>query len=263
MSMPRRLLPLLLVVAALACAPVRASTGSSEITDMWWNPDESGWGVNVILQGDTAFLTFFVYDTGRIPIWYTSDAHLQGNASPLTWTGNLYETRGPWFGGPFAPATTSRPVGTVSFVLNEQNAATLFYSVDGVGVTKSLERQTWRLEDFTGDYLGGYSVRNANCTSSAQNGIEETGGFMTVTQTGTALSAVAATVAGTCTYTGSYAQYGKLGQVTGTYTCSNGVQGTFQMFEMAPTVSGFTARIIGQNQFCDFSGTFGGITRVP
>jgi hypothetical protein len=263
MSTLRRLLQLLLVLSALSCAAARASTGSSEITDMWWNPAESGWGVNVILQGDTAFLTFFVYDPDRIPIWYTSDAHLDSSASSLTWTGKLYETRGPWFGGAFAPPTTIGPVGTVSFVLNDQNAATLVYSVNGVTVAKSVERQTWTLENFTGDYLGGYSVRNTNCTSAAQNGIEEAGGVMTMTQTGTAVSAIAATTAGTCTYTGSYAQYGKLGQVTGTYTCSNGVQGSFQLFEMAPTISGFTARIIGQNQFCDFAGTFGGITRVP
>ena len=113
MSMVRRLI--LLVVFALSCGTAGASTVSTEITDMWWNPAESGWGVNVILQGDTAFLTFFVYDTGRIPIWYTSDAHLQSAASPLTWTGKLYETRGPWFGGPFAPPTTmSCPLTTTA-----------------------------------------------------------------------------------------------------------------------------------------------------
>jgi hypothetical protein len=261
MSMVRRLL--LLVVFALSCGTAGASTVSTEITDMWWNPAESGWGVNVILQGDTAFLTFFVYDTGRIPIWYTSDAHLQSAASPLTWTGKLYETRGPWFGDPFTPPTTSGQVGTVSFVLNDQNTATLVYSVNGVTVTKSVERETWTYEDFSGSYLAGYSVRNVNCTSSSLNGNEETGGVMTVTHSGSAISLVTSTTAGTCTYTGSYTQYGKLGQASGTYACSSGVQGVFSLVEMSPTVSGFTARIVGQNQLCDFAGTFGGITRAP
>ena len=263
MSMLHRVLQVLLVVASLSCASARASSLGTEITDMWWNPDESGWGVNVVLQRDTAFLTFFVYDANRTPIWYSSDAHLQGATSPLTWTGNLYETRGPWFGGAFAPSTTYQQVGTVSFVLNDQNAATLVYTVNGLTVTKPVERQTWTLENFTGDYLSGYSVRRTNCTSAAQEGVEEAGGIMTLTQTGTDVSAVATTSAGTCTYTGAYSQYGKLGQVAGNYACSDGVQGSFMLFEMAPTVSGFTARIVGQNQFCDFAGTFGGITRVP
>jgi hypothetical protein len=37
---------------------------------MWWNPDESGWGVNVILQKDVGYIAFFVYDSARNPVWY-------------------------------------------------------------------------------------------------------------------------------------------------------------------------------------------------
>jgi len=33
------------------------------------------------------------------------------------------------------------------------------------------------------------------------------------------------------------------------------------LVEMTPTVSGFTGRIVGQNQFCQFSGYLGGIRR--
>jgi len=50
--------------------------------------------------------------------------------------------------------------------------------------------------------------------------------------------------------------------VTGSYACSTGVQGSFSLVEMMPTISGFTGRIVGQNQFCQFSGTLGGIRRA-
>jgi hypothetical protein len=50
----------------------RASTTTSEITDMWWNPAESGWGVNIILQNSVVFATFFVYDANHNPVWYTA-----------------------------------------------------------------------------------------------------------------------------------------------------------------------------------------------
>jgi hypothetical protein len=43
---------------------------------MWWNPDESGWGVNVILQKDMGYIAFFVYDSAQNPVWCTSDVHL-------------------------------------------------------------------------------------------------------------------------------------------------------------------------------------------
>src|SRR5574340_833441 len=55
-----------------------ASTSTSDITDMWYNPNESGWGVNVIEQNDVAFITFFVYDAQKIPMWYTSALFYQG-----------------------------------------------------------------------------------------------------------------------------------------------------------------------------------------
>ena len=30
--------------------------------DLWWNPAESGWGVNFTHQGDIIFATWFTYD---------------------------------------------------------------------------------------------------------------------------------------------------------------------------------------------------------
>jgi hypothetical protein len=71
---------------------------------MWWNPAESGWGVNIILQNSVVFATFFVYDTNHNPVWYTAPLYYQGN---FVWSGNLYATAGPWFGGPFPPGVAT------------------------------------------------------------------------------------------------------------------------------------------------------------
>ena len=152
----RKCLQACALALVVASAPAGASSATSEITDTWWNPSESGWGVNVILQNNVAFLTFLVYDATHTPIWYTSDAYLGDN---FAWTGKLYQTTGPWFGGPFPPANVAlRQVGTVSFAVTASNQATLTYTVDGVTVTKTVERQTWANENYTGNYLGGYSV---------------------------------------------------------------------------------------------------------
>ncbi len=242
-----------------------ASTSTVDITDMWWNPNESGWGANIILQNNVAFMTFFVYDSAQNPAWYTSPLYYQGSDSTgaLVWTGTLYATKGPWFGGPFpSSAVTERQAGTVTFALSSLNQATLTYTVDGVTVTKSVQRQTWANENFTGTYAGGYSIRATGCNPSYLNGIQETAGILTVNQNGSSISMVASTGSATCSFGGAYSQAGKLGEIQGTYSCTDGTAGPFSAIEMTPTVSGFTARVSGSNQYCQWSGYLGGIARA-
>jgi hypothetical protein len=247
---------------AIFCSIAQASSSSSDITDMWWNPAESGWGVNIVLQNDVAFMTFFVYDTTQSPIWYTSDARRQNGT--LTWIGNLYATRGPWLGGPFRPSdVTVRPVGTVSFMLSTLNQATLTYVVDGTTVTKLVQRQTWASEIYAGRYAGGYSIRRSACNPSSLNGVDEQVGTLGVTQgPGPNIRFDLANATDSCAFTGTYTQTGKLGQLQGSYNCASGIAGQFNAWEMTPTINGFTARVTGRDQYCQWSGYFGGIRRM-
>lgn len=264
--MKRWIVAVLFTVAGAWAGAAQASTATSDITDMWWNPNESGWGVNVIQQSGTAFVTFFVYDQGGIPIWYSSAITFQGTDTngSLVWTGPLIATTGPWFGGPFPPANvTRRTAGSVKFTLVDLNDAILQYSVDGVAVTKVIERQTWGSENYTGSYLGGYSVTATNCSPSYLNGVQEVVGALSVTQSGSNVTMTANTGSTSCTFSGAYAQAGKYGQVQGSYACGDGTGGTFTASEMMPSINGFTAYVTGQNQYCQWSGTLGGITRAP
>lgn len=248
------------IVALTFALSVPASTNTSEITDMWWNSSKSGEGFNIILQNDVAFVTFFVYDVNMNPVWYTAELHYQGN---YVWSGALYATKGPWFGGPFNPAlVTIRQAGTATFSLTFLNRATLTYSVDGVASILTLERQTWTNENYTGTYAGGYSVRMSGCVPANLNGIQEVAGLLTVSQNGANISVSAVALGGACSFGGAYSQNGKLGEVDGTYSCTDGTLGNFQLLEMTPTISGFTARASGHNQFCQWSGYFGGISRA-
>jgi hypothetical protein len=260
-----RLVAIVLAVAmGFASLPARPSTQSSEITDMWWNPAESGWGVNVILQRDVAFLTFFLYDQAHAPVWYTAQLQYQGaNASGASmWSGQLYATTGPWYGGAFPSSQVSlRQAGAASFTLSTLNQAALSYTVDGVTVTKVVQRQTWTNENYSGTYAGGYSVR-LSCVPSSLNGVEEVAGLLSVSHNGTSIAISAVAASGSCSFAGTYTQTGKMGGVVGTYTCVNGTRGTFQISEMTPTLSGFTARVSGNNQLCQWSGSLGGISRA-
>ena len=223
-------------------------------------PDQVGEGFNVILQNDVAFVTFFVYDSSMTPFWYTAELHYQGN---LVWFSNLCATTGPWFGGPFNPdLVTRRQAGTATFTLVDLNQASFSYSVDGVPVLLTLERQTWTHENYTGAYAGGYSIRMSSCAPSSLNGTQELFGLLTVSQVGDSVSMTATTTGESCSFSGIYSQTGKLGDVQGTYSCTDGTLGTFEAFEMTPTLSGFTSGITGQNQFCQWSGYLGGLTRA-
>jgi len=135
-------------------------------TALWWNPAESGWGVTITEQGNVIVLTFLVYGEDRLPHWYEAAAYPgspPGTGYPA-WTGDMYESTGPFYGGPFNPATvTTRKVGTVTFSPATPGTATLKYSIDGVVVTKSIERQTFHSIRLVGVYRGVYRVTQSNC----------------------------------------------------------------------------------------------------
>jgi hypothetical protein len=131
------------LVALVASIGLSANAGS--YSDLWWNPNENGWGINLIQQHDTIFATMFVYGPDGKTSWYVASALKASNATGTTFTGDLFETTGPYFGSGFNPsAVTVRKVGTMTFAANEIGlAAALNYTVDGLAVTKSIVRQTW------------------------------------------------------------------------------------------------------------------------
>ena len=106
-AIQRRIAALLTCLAA--SLPAAATTYSVDFTDMWFNANESGWGVNVIQQSDMIFATLFVYGADNTPRWYVTGAGLQGSGGS-TFSGNLYSTTGPYFAGSFNPAAVGNAV---------------------------------------------------------------------------------------------------------------------------------------------------------
>ncbi len=62
--MKRLLLSFFLVIASAQAAAV-------DYTDIWYNPAESGWGMNVVQSDSFMFLTFFIYGSDNKPTWFT------------------------------------------------------------------------------------------------------------------------------------------------------------------------------------------------
>lgn len=258
------------VIMSLAlCANARAANSfSNDITDLWWNADESGWGVNVIQQSNVLFATFFVYDQNGQPHWYVA-SDLEGASvptdRPYEFVGRLYETTGPVFSaGSFnASSVTRRDVGSVTFEFIPPSNANLTYSVDGVTVSKHVVRQTWASNDMSGKYFGGrFTIKSPfNATTCSPKTGLQVFDDVTVTQSGSSFSMTA--VAGAappselCRYTGTYAQAGHMGGVQGVYSCDSGVSGTFTMTEVEVGVNGFSGSYDAADQAnCHVYGNF-------
>ena len=114
-------------------------------TDLWWNPAESGWGVNLNHQGDTLFATWFTYDGDGRGMWLVmSDARRQADGS---YAGEIYRTTGvPLAQIDGAPASHSPPsrVGTGRFTFDASaRRGTFAYSVGGLSQQKAIERQVF------------------------------------------------------------------------------------------------------------------------
>ena len=214
----------------------------------------------------------FVYGPDNTPRWYVaSDLESTDGTS---FTGTLYRTTGSYFGtGWVTTQATATPVGSMSIAFNTPATATLTYTADGVTVTKSVQRQTWKGENLTGNYLGGLTANASACNNGGNGPIIIFGTSMTVAHNTSSqgvtitLNAPASSGASaTCTFAGTYGQQGKLGSINGNWSCTVGGapsnSGTFSMTELQATVRGFNARFTGQDQFCQYSGNFGVVRDV-
>jgi lysyl endopeptidase len=146
------------VVKSITRQPLSASVPACNFTtsdratatnfqDLWWNPSESGWGVNVNQQGNIVFATLFTYaPTGASyapagkGMWYVLNGNRVGTGN--TFSGPLYRTTGAPFNAPWF-ADTPIQVGTMMFTFTSGNAGTMTFTVDGVTVTKSIQRQVF------------------------------------------------------------------------------------------------------------------------
>ena len=121
-----------------------SSTGpTTDYSDLWWNPGESGWGLNLIQHPSrVVFGVWYTYEGDGTPTWYVMP---QGSwTSSTSYTGPLFATNGPGFTKAFNPsAVQQRQVGNATLTFTSANTGTFSYSVDGVSGTKQIQRQPY------------------------------------------------------------------------------------------------------------------------
>jgi len=239
----------------------KATSFTTDQSDLWYIPSESGWGMQLVQRDSVIFATLFVYGQNNQPTWYVSTMNYTSN---LTWTGPLYATTGPWFGTvPFNPQNVNAvQVGTMTWSAPFVESGTVAYSVNGVNVSKNVVRQVLVNDDFNGTFPGAVHMTYTNCSNSANNGTFEIYAAISVIQSGSSVTLGYANQAGgTCSFVGTFSQAGQFGKMVGNYSCSSGDNGTFNMFEMNAGFNSVTGRLTmaSSNIGCKGDGYYGGI----
>ncbi len=125
-----------------ACIFVEGSrAGDQNRSDTWWNPAESGWGVQLTEGGDSIFAAWYTYANDGRPMWLSG---LLQRGADGRFAGAL--TR-PQSGTPFnlinGNAATLFPlptVGSATLSFSNGERGTFSYTLDGMTQSKTIER---------------------------------------------------------------------------------------------------------------------------
>lgn len=230
------------LLAMLFCFTPLAAM-ATDYSDIWWNPSESGWGVNFAQSDNFIFATFFVYGPNNQPTWYAGNLNADGNGN---YTGGLFATTGPYFGTvPFDSSKTGvSQVGTATFTPTAPDTGTLTYNVGAVIVVKNIQRQTLTSITLGGTYSGGQqgTYSGSGCALG-----DYTDHFdLQVVQPGDGSVSLAFTYTGnlTCTIAGPLQQKGQLYSIPdASYVCSSGLNTGASITELRATSLGIEGRL--------------------
>ena len=227
-------------VAGAATVPVNIG---SQYSDLWWNPQESGWGMNIVQQGETAFVTLFVYGPDDRPTWYVaSDARVfavDSFGNPA-FRGALYKTTGPWMGAPFDPGKVSiQPVGQLVIEPRLDGRLNLTYTAEGVSVSKDVVRSTFSAPDIGATYHGSFSLRQV-VPGGTPYGTRQYAADVLVHLAGDLVFMRVDETSSRCEYRGTRQPSGRYARIEGAYSCVPGESGTFAISEFEVAEHGIT-----------------------
>jgi hypothetical protein len=233
------------VLAAMLLA-VSLPAAAADLTDAWYAPAESGWGLTLIHHQDLAFATLLVYaDDGRAQ-WYSAAlvvTALQGGNGLPVMSGTLYRTLGPGPGVPFDPAAVTRsPVGAMHLTPRSLQEIDLDYTLDGLAVRKRVERLTWRTTDHAEGYHASFAGRRHDSASRRVTAFSVSGSA-TLDISGPVARLSLQQGDAACEYRGEHRPSGRLATVTGIFDCNNGRSGTFELTSLNVTDHGFSGRL--------------------
>jgi hypothetical protein len=227
-----------LAALLMACMPAVRAAGVATYADLWWIPAEPGWGAQIVQQGDIAFVTLFVHRADGKPEWLVAPnaaLYAVGADGRPAFGGPLYRVEGPWIGIPFdATRVRAQSVGRLTLEPTAEGRLHLDYDVDGIHVSKRIERQTFSSPAVFGEYTGVFRMRASAVGSPVVRyeaevsvRIEDGAAALRVDEPGSR-----------CHYVGFHVASGRLGRITGQYSCLGGAEGPFTITDLEITAHG-------------------------
>jgi hypothetical protein len=126
----------------MATTTVTVTAAAASYQGLWWNPNESGWGISLTQHSDKVFAAIYSYDTAGQPTWYALSNCPILAAKAGSCTGDIYKVTGgstplaPWVG-----PVTAVSEGTGTFTFNDASHGQFDYTFkDGVKRSKVIEK---------------------------------------------------------------------------------------------------------------------------
>jgi len=129
-----------MLLAAIALPAGAQSIPAFNVTDMWWNPAESGWAISMMHSASTnqVYALWHTYDSREPepstaasdfkPIWIVMTGGTW--TTPTTFTGDAYVTNGTAFSQPWvASALKSTRVGRFTLTFSSASRGTFSYNL--------------------------------------------------------------------------------------------------------------------------------------
>lgn len=251
---------------ALSAGSLPTAALANNYQDLWWNPSESGWGINIAQQGDVMFATWFIYGANRQPTWIFLSRADRSGALGNTFAGDIFQAVGtPFSAIPFVPlqgADLTR-VGRATLVFSDARTGSLTYDVNGVTVVKQITRQVIGVANLTGTYFGGLKREGSGCVSAALNGSVLNQATYSVNHTVATGALTITEVGGTfCIFSGNVQTFGSITEGSGGFTCAaENITGTWTMREGRTSPNAFSALMAMRpnNEPCTLNATIGGL----
>ena len=231
-----------IIAALLAATGLRAHANT--YTDLWNNANEPGWGMNVVQQLETAFVTLFVYGDDGKPTWLVaSDARIVAYSNPggfPVFSGALYRTQGP------VPGVQVQPVGRIDIEVLAKDRMRVTYGVDGRETVREVRRYSFQQPMELANYTAQFVLRQSRGGQPYGTLLVQADMLLHLDSEAGQLFARADDQLGRrCEYRGPYAVSGKLVSASGTFTCTSGdaTSGTFELTDLELNDNGFTGRL--------------------
>lgn len=150
----------LVMLAALAgfASLASAATVGGPTPGLWYNPQESGRGYNIDVQGDTMIVSTYVYDQAHDPIWYLSSGTFDHETGVFTSTYDSY-TGGQCFGCPYvAPTPHVGAGGPITITFHTNQTATITYPGGSSDIVKFAYGFPTRTDVLYGEWAFSYET---------------------------------------------------------------------------------------------------------